>query len=202
MKAPEFQPLSRKFFAKKTEEVAQALLGKYLVSTKANTITAGRIVEVEAYFGPGDPASHARRGVTPRTRIMFGQPGIAYIYLNYGMYYLLNVVTEPKDKAGAVLIRALEPKMGIETMKNLRKTEELEELCSGPGKICQALAIDLSDNGLDLTDIKSRLFIAELPSDKRYEFRVARGKRIGVREDLPGQYRFYIANSNYISTRG
>jgi DNA-3-methyladenine glycosylase len=201
MEALRFQPLPRKFFARRTEEVAPALLGKYLVSTKTSAVIAGRIVEVEAYFGPGDPASHARRGVTPRTKIMFGQPGIAYIYLNYGMYYLLNVVTEPEGKAGAVLIRALEPRIGIELMRSLRRTERLEELCSGPGKVCQALAIDLSDNGLDLTDSKSNLFIAELLSEKKGKFKVARSGRIGVREDLPEQYRFYITQSKYVSTK-
>jgi DNA-3-methyladenine glycosylase len=201
MEALKFQSLPRKFFAKKTEEVAPALLGKYLVSTKTSAVIAGKIVEVEAYFGPGDPASHARRGVTPRTKIMFGRPGIAYIYLNYGMYCLLNVVTEPEGRAGAVLIRALEPRIGIEVMRSFRRTEKLEELCSGPGKICQALAIDLSDNGLDLTDVKSGLFIAELLSEKKGKLKVARSKRIGVREDLPEQYRFYIADNKYVSTK-
>lgn len=141
--------LSRRFYQQSTIKVARQLLGKYLVRHHAEGITVGRIVETEAYVGPKDKACHASRGRTPRTEIMFGPAGYAYVYLIYGFYHCLNLVTERTDYPAAVLIRAVEPIQGAELMSARRRTENLHNLSSGPGKTCQAFAIDRSLNGAD-----------------------------------------------------
>lgn len=141
------QPLPRSFYARPTATVARELLGKVLVRRQAAGLRAARIVEVEAYLGLRDAASHARRGPTPRAAIMFGPPGFLYVYLIYGMHHCMNFVTEAEGKAGAVLIRAAEPLLGFpETRKGTRP------LLCGPGKVCAALDITLKHKGLDLTD--------------------------------------------------
>jgi DNA-3-methyladenine glycosylase len=142
--------ISRTFYEQPTLAVARGLLGKYLVRKHPDGKTVGRIVETEAYIGPTDLACHASRGRTARTEIMYGAAGYAYIYFIYGVYYCLNIVTEAVDHPSAVLIRALEPVDGIEPMKKRRKTEELRNLASGPGKLCQAFAIDKALNGADV----------------------------------------------------
>ena len=116
--------LKRDFFRRDTALVARELLGKKLVRISKGEYTSGTIIETEAYYGPGDPASHAFRGMTPRSSIMFGEAGIAYVYLCYGVYRLLNVVTEKKGNPGAVLIRSLKPLRGIEVMKRRRKLKD------------------------------------------------------------------------------
>src|SRR5258706_2613650 len=126
--------LPRDFYMQDTVEVARSLLGKVLVHGEP----AGRIVEVEAYLGEGDAAAHSARGLTPRTRVIFGAPGHAYVYLIYGMYECLNIVAEPEGKAGCVLLRALEPVAGIDVMKQRRSNRDL---CGGPGKLTQALGV-------------------------------------------------------------
>ena len=147
------QPLPRRFFARPTEVVAPDLLGKMLVREAAGVGAAdARIVEVEAYLGPRDQASHARRGPTPRAAIMFGPPGHLYVYLIYGMYHCMNFVCEPDGHAGAVLIRAAEPLTGDDATD--------PRACAGPGKLCRALGITLADKGLDLTSAASGLFVA------------------------------------------
>jgi DNA-3-methyladenine glycosylase len=145
--------LESSFFERDAPDVAKALLGCLLVSRIGgkNVTTSGIIVETEAYLGERDPGSHAFRGRTPRNEPMFGEPGRAYVYLTYGKYYLLNVVTQPVGKAGAVLIRALEPVEGIEIMKERRKCQNLKDLTTGPGKLTQALGITIEHNTLDLT---------------------------------------------------
>ena len=130
--------------------MARQLLGMYLVRRHSEGITVGRIVETEAYVGPEDKASHASKGRTPRTDIMFGPAGYAYVYLIYGFYHCLNFVTEKTDYPAAVLIRAVEPVEGVNLMKKRRRAEDPHNLASGPGKLCQAFAIDLSLNGADL----------------------------------------------------
>jgi len=142
--------LPRSFYEQSTLDVARQLLGKYLVRKHPDGTTVGRIVETEAYVGPEDKACHASRGRTARTEIMFGPAGHAYVYLIYGMYDCLNLVTESVDYPAAVLIRAVEPVGGIEIMKVRRQTEQLRNLASGPGKLCQAFAIDRKLNGDDL----------------------------------------------------
>ena len=134
------------------------------------TICAGKIVEVEAYYGIGDPASHACNGPTPRSKIMFETPGIAYVYFCYGNHYLLNAVTERFGKAGAVLIRAVEPIEGIEIMQKRRKTNDLINLTNGPGKLTKAFGITKDYNGKDLTNIESDIFIINIPKHSDYYY--------------------------------
>ena len=184
--------LERRFFASPPEAVAPRLLGKLLARSTANGWLAGRIVEVEAYYGPHsavpDPAAHSFRGVTPRNAVMFGEPGHAYVYFIYGMYYCVNVTCEPEGMAGAILIRALEPLLGLPEMALNRKLAANitgAKLTSGPGKLCQALAITRSDhNGLDLLSSDSPL---QLRQDEFHSGPIEITPRIGIRHaaDLP-----------------
>jgi DNA-3-methyladenine glycosylase len=141
--------LSRSFYEQPTVKVARQLLGKYLVRKHGEGTTVGRIVETEAYVGPEDKACHASRGRTLRNEVMFGPAGHAYVYFIYGFHYMLNVVTETVDHPAAVLIRALEPVEGIALMKRRRQSQVLRSLTSGPGKLCEAFAIDRTLNGTD-----------------------------------------------------
>jgi len=179
-------PLPRTFYDRPTTRVARALLGRWLVHRVDGTLRIGRIVETEAYLGPGDLAAHTRRGETPRTRAMFGPPGHVYVYLVYGMHHCMNVVTEPEGKGTAVLLRALEPIANIERATN------------GPGKLCKALGIDLSDYGHDL--LSPDLFIADPP--QRPRIRIGTSARIGV--DYAGEWaakplRFFIEDNRFVS---
>jgi DNA-3-methyladenine glycosylase len=142
--------IARSFYEQQTVDVAKQLLGKYLVRKHQEGSTVGRIVETEAYIGPHDLACHAAKGRTARTEVMFGSAGHAYVYFVYGVHYMLNLVTEATNYPAAVLIRALEPVEGIELMQARRMTENRRNLCSGPGKLCQAFAIDRSVNAADL----------------------------------------------------
>ncbi len=142
--------LTRDFFDRPTLEVAPELLGKVLVHRTGGSELAGRIVEVEAYLGPEDLASHATRKTSKRARIMFGPPGTVYVYLIYGMHHCLNFVTETDGTAGAVLVRAIEPLDGIEQMRLSRGDNTPDShLADGPGKLCQAMAVTLAHNGTD-----------------------------------------------------
>ena len=157
------QTLPQAFFSRPTLVVARSLLGKYVVRKKANTMLAAKIIEVEAYVGTADKACHASRGRTPRTDVLFGPPGVSYVYLIYGMYHCLNVVTERSEFPAAVLIRAVE----IEGA-----------LVDGPGRLCRALEIDRSLNRLDLTIARHLWF-----EDRGYQIRrrdIGRYPRIGV----------------------
>jgi DNA-3-methyladenine glycosylase len=176
--------------------VAKELLGKVLAHQTPQGLVGGVIVETEAYYGYGDPASHACRGPTPRNTIMYGRPGIAYIYLNYGMYFLLNVVTEKKGKPGAVLIRALEPATGENIMLQYRPVDSKLQLTSGPGKLTQALDIDLSLLGADLTS--GSLVIKE---GLKRRFSIDKDFRVGVREDSCEPLRFYMKESQFVSRK-
>ena len=141
-------PLPRAFYDRPAIEVARALLGTVLVHGS----TSGRIVETEAYLGLQDRAAHSWRGITPRTRVLFGEPGHAYVYLIYGMYECLNVVAEPEGSPGCVLIRAVEPLEGIPRMRRRRPgARGIEDLANGPGKLTLALGITRRHNGADLT---------------------------------------------------
>jgi DNA-3-methyladenine glycosylase len=137
--------ISRSFYARDTVDVARDLLGKLLVHGD----TSGIIIETEAYLGSGDLAAHCVAGITARTKVIFGEPGHAYVYLNYGIHECLNIVAEPDGVPGCVLIRALEPVDGIERMRARRK--RAKDLTGGPGKLTQALAITRALNGADLT---------------------------------------------------
>ena len=189
--------ITRTFYEQPTIQVARQLLGKYLVRKHPDGKTVGRIVETEAYIGPHDLACHAARGRTARTEIMFGAAGHAYVYFIYGMYYCLNIVTEEVDHASAVLIRALEPIEGIDLMKKRRRTEEVCNLASGPGKLCQAFVIAKSLNG---TEMCGNVLYVEDRSEPRPKI-LAR-PRIGV--DYAGKWkdkpwRFLIRGSEFVS---
>src|SRR5262247_1472386 len=143
--------LSRSFYSRSTLDVASDLLGKVLVRRLGRRSLSGKIVETEAYFGPHDLACHASKGHTPRTSILFGPPGHAYVYMIYGFYFCLNVVTEPKGYPAAVLIRGLEPLENVDLMRQLRNNPQHEtNIASGPGKLCMAMSIDKKLNGADL----------------------------------------------------
>ena len=197
----EFSPLPRTFYRRDTLTVAPSLLGKFLVRRLGDETLAGRIVEVEAYVGFHDTASHASRGKTPRNAVMFGTPGLAYVYFIYGMYHCLNVVTEGEGYPAAILIRALEPVMGIETMRALRGGVRERQIANGPGKLCQALAIDRRFNGQDLTR-EDDLYIAA--GEQVAPDRICTSPRVGVRGDekaLQAPWRFFLCDSNYLSKR-
>lgn len=190
------KPLPRSFYARDTKEVAKDLLGKILVRKLAEGTIKGKIVETEAYYGEEDPASHAFRGKTERAKIMWGMPGTVYIYLIYGMYYLFNIVTEKKGKAGAVLIRALEPQEGIGLMKKMRKTDEIKNLTNGPGKLTQAFVITNKKHKQDL--LSGSLIIEE---GVREEFEIISTTRIGVNAGGQAKLRFYIKGNEFVSKR-
>jgi DNA-3-methyladenine glycosylase len=203
--------LPQSFYSRPPEEVARQLLGKLLVRPAgADTPEelAGRIVEVEAYFGNEDPAAHAFAGKTARTEVLFGPPGHAYVYFIYGMHSCLNVSCEPEGRAGSVLIRALEPVAGLETMARRRWPEgfpgrvelapELaRKLTSGPGRLCQAFAITrAADNGVDFTSPHSRL---QIKDDGLAAGAIEVTPRIGIRKAADRLARFVVAGNPHRS---
>jgi DNA-3-methyladenine glycosylase len=185
--------LPRSFYHRPTLEVAPDLLGKILVRVKQNAITAGKIVEVEAYRNSDDAASHAHRGLTPRNVLMFGEAGHAYVYFIYGMYFCVNVVTEKRGIAGACLIRALEPIEGIETMKKRRPVDGLHDLANGPGKLCLAMAIDKKLNGEDLLGDTLTILDGDEPA------KIKRSPRVGIRVATNKRWRFSIDGNPFVS---
>jgi DNA-3-methyladenine glycosylase len=176
--------------------VAKELLGKYLVRRGGNTRLLGRIVEVEAYLGEHDPASHAYRGKTRRNAVMFHAGGHLYVYFTYGMHFCSNVVTEREGRGRAVLLRAVEPVAGIRAMKRNRSSRELTNLCSGPAKLCQAFRIGRKDNGVDLCG--RDIWIAEDARNPK-KLQVGISRRIGVTDGKQHRWRFYLKNSRFIS---
>ena len=134
--------LGEDFFARDTARVARDLLGARLVRVVGNSVLEGKVVETEAYYGEGDPPSHASSGRTARSEIMWRKPGLAYVYLIYGMYFMFNVVTESRGSPGAVLIRAVEPLEGLDSMEKNRGGISGADLTNGPGKLAQAFEID------------------------------------------------------------
>jgi DNA-3-methyladenine glycosylase len=204
------EQLQQSFFGRDTITVAKELVGCLIqVVGDDGAEVSGRIVEVEAYEGENDPASHAGRGRTPRSEIMFGPPGYAYVYIIYGMHHCLNFVTEAEGTAGAVLIRALEPVDGRELMAGRRGLDPRKvsdrDLCAGPGRLCQALGIDRRWNGLPLVPElpetgfpvagKFRLFHGEGPPGGP-----AASPRIGIRQAADRLYRFIDPRSAYLSS--
>jgi len=183
------------FYARPTEEVARGLLGRILVSEVGGRghETAGRIVEVEAYVGPHDPACHAyghRR--TARTEPLYGPPGTAYVYFTYGMHWCLNAVTETQGFPAAVLIRALEPLAGFETMRRRRRTEPL---CAGPARLCEALVVTGAFNGVSLQ--RGRLRIEDGTRPRKQD--IVAGPRIGITQATDWPLRFYLRDSPFLS---
>ncbi len=189
----ESEILPESFYARDTIQVARDLLGKVVVHRN----TAGIIVETEAYVGGGDLASHSARGLTKRTRVIFGPPGRAYVYFIYGMYECLNLVAEPDGTPGCVLIRALEPIAGIATMKKRRPAaRKLEDLASGPGKLTLALDITRKQYGANVTN-GGPLTVRRLGREAHFDIRVT--PRIGITQAADWPLRFLIADNKFVS---
>jgi len=187
--------LSRSFYSRRTLKVARDLLGCFLVHNTPDGTAGGMIVETEGYLGPGDLASHARFGPTPRSKIMFGPPGTAYVYFIYGMHYMFNVVTELTGTAGAVLVRALEPGSGLDVMEARRRMDDRMLLTSGPARLCQALAINVEQNGDDLCSGPLGIEKYVLFTDEEVETT----PRIGVVASAGEPYRFLVKGNRYVS---
>ena len=201
-----YAPLHRSFFNRPTLDVTADLIGKVLVHRTRAGIAAGMIVEAEAYIGEDDPACHAAPGPTKRNEPLYGPPGVAYVYLNYGMHYLVNAVTEAKGAPAAVLIRALAPVDGIPLMLKRRRLRQgyggqgavksirEADLCRGPGNLTKALGITLEENRLDLTN--SRLWI----EDRGFEpGRLSWGPRIGINVGIESPWRCWASGHVCVS---
>jgi DNA-3-methyladenine glycosylase len=194
----------RKFYLAPPDVVARKLLGKLLV--RPGEPLVGRIVEVEAYFGESDPASHSFPGKTPRNAVLFGPPGHAYVYFVYGMHFCLNVSCEPEGRAGGVLFRALEPICGLEAMAIARgmavpgrAAKAVAALTSGPGRLCQAFGVTRErDNGADFTSPKSDL---QIQDDGFVARKVLVTPRIGITKDAERAARYVIAGNPFVSGR-
>ena len=197
--------LTRAFYDRPTLDVASELLGKVLVHRRQSAVTSGLIVEVEAYIGEDDPACHAAPGPTRRNEPLYGPPGFSYVYLNYGIHCLVNVVTEAEGAPAAVLIRALEPLDGLPTMRRRRTrtakgrrptdgTVSTADLCRGPGNLTMAMGITLADNRQDLTG--DRLFI----EDRRVRIgKISWGPRIGIRVGTERPWRAWLSGHGSVS---
>lgn len=190
----------RSFYARPTLQVARDLLGTFLVRNIRGTTLIGMIVEVEAYLGSIDPASHAYRGPTPRNQVMFGEAGHLYVYFTYGMHFCANVVTEKEGKAGAVLLRAIQPIQGTMVMtrfrglaRNKKSSEVL--ISSGPARLCQALGIGRRENGTDLCG--STIYIK--PGIPPQRSLIARSERIGIRRGTEHLWRFFLKENRWVS---
>ena len=180
--------LPREFYSKNTVTVAKELLGKKIVRKIGKYEMVGIISETEAYRHKDDPASHAYGRITQRNKVMFGDVGISYVYFTYGMHYCFNIVARhPKTKAGAVLIRAIQPEKGIEVMQKNRKMTDLRNITNGPAKLAQALKITKKEYGVDLTK-KSDLFITEGIKPNR----ITASSRIGIKEATNKLWNFKI----------
>jgi DNA-3-methyladenine glycosylase len=199
--------LPRRFYDRPTLDVARDLLGKVLVHNRRGVVTSGAIIEVEAYIGESDPACHAAPGPTRRNEPLYGPPGHAYVYLNYGIHSLMNVVTEPVGCPAAVLIRALEPLDGVEAMRRrrgrtmkgrrARAGHELasHDLCRGPGNLTVAMAITLAENRLDL--LGDRLFVEDRG---RAIGEIVWDARVGITVGTERLWRAYVAGHPAVSS--
>jgi DNA-3-methyladenine glycosylase len=192
------RPLPRAFYDRPVTRVARALLGRVLVHDSPRGRLAGLIVEVEAYRGADDPASHAFRGPTRRNAVMFGPPGHAYVYFTYGMHHCLNLVTGPPGVASAVLVRALEPRLGIEAMEASRGVSVRERLARGPGCVAQALGLDRRHDGLDLT--RGPLWVSDREPERGGRS-VGVSPRIGIRLAAERPWRFFLRGNPFVSGR-
>ena len=199
------QKLPRSFYLRPTFIVARDLLGKHLVRCIRRTRLIGKIVEVEAYLGEKDPASHAYRGLTKRNEVMFREGGHLYVYFTYGMHHCCNVVTEEEGTAGAVLLRAIEPVEGIETMRKNRgwsagvlekwSMHQQVNLTNGPAKLCEALGIGRAENGTDL--LGDQIYITKGTMIARST--IVASTRIGITNASEKKWRFYIRGNPWIS---
>lgn len=200
MTYPPSDPNLRALLAGPTPEAARRLLGFLLRTETEDGVAIGRIVETEAYLGPEDPASHAAMYRTERVAIMGGDPGLAYVYRSYGVHAMLNVVAHEPGAVGAVLIRAVEPLVGLDLMAARRGgfPEHLRALCSGPGKLAQAFGVIVDDHGRDLlADPRLCLIPAPpLPPDA-----IAHGPRIGISKAVDAELRFWVRGNPHLSRR-
>lgn len=187
--------LDQAFFARDARVVARALLGCQLTNATDEGAAGGIIVETEAYLGTKDPASHAFRGPTKRTAVMFGAGGHAYIYFTYGMHYCFNVVTGANGVGEAVLIRALEPTIGLDLMQGRRGIVDRHQLTNGPAKLVQALGITSADYGRSL--LEPPLVITAGPKPRR----VTTSPRVGITNAQDKLWRYYITDNHYVSRR-
>lgn len=198
-----FSPLPRSFYKPSAEVVASRLLGQLLVRNTPDGPCGGPIVEVEAYL-VDDAASHSFNGQTARNRVMWGPPGHGYVYFIYGNHWCFNVVCRPVGTAEAVLIRALEPTIGLDLMESRRAVSKPRDLTNGPGKLCAAMAIDGGFNGVDLCDAASPVFVARNPSLKtflRQRGPLVTTTRIGIVKAAGLPLRFYLGGSEFVSRR-
>jgi len=186
--------LPKEFYLQKCATVAKKLLGKTLVRMQNDYIYSGIIVETEAYPGKDDPASHSYKGKTKRNEAMFNIGGAAYVYFTYGNHYCFNVVTEAEGIGSAVLIRAVEPVLGIEKMKKNRSVNDIFKLTNGPGKLAKAFKIDKKLNGADLR--RNVIFIME--GNTNYN-KILSSKRIGITKNTEKNFRFYLEANPFVS---
>lgn len=187
--------LNREFYSRNSDKVAKELLGKLLVRKVRDRFISGFIVETEAYFDKDDPASRAaQNGRTEMTEAMWGEPGTIFVYMVHG-HWMFNVVTDEKDKASAVLFRALKPLDGIDFMRSNRNKKDIRELCSGPGKLTQAFDIDKSFNRKNICELKD----LSITDHNFKNFELGRSKRVGVSEDLDEPMRFFVKDSKFVS---
>jgi DNA-3-methyladenine glycosylase len=180
--------LTKAFFNRSVHEVAPDLIGATLLFGGVG----GRLVEVEAYHHT-DPAAHSFHGPTPRNVVMFGPAGYAYVYRSYGIHWCLNFVCEPKGSAAAVLIRAIEPTVGVARMRRRRGLSDVRLLCSGPGRLCQALGITRADNGLMLDEPPFELLA------RSGEVEIVAGPRIGLTKAVEKPWRYGLKDSRFLS---
>jgi DNA-3-methyladenine glycosylase len=200
------RPLDRAFFSRDARRVARELLGKVLMRNgeRRSEALAARIVEVEAYLGKNDPASHSFRGSTPRNAVMFGPPGYAYVYFIYGNHYCLNVSCEPEGRASGVLFRAAEPLLGTEAMALARDLEihgprDLVKLTSGPGRLAEAFGITrVRDNGTDFTSTASSLWLGD---DGYAPKGIRTTPRIGITKAAERPLRYIVDGNPFVSGR-
>jgi DNA-3-methyladenine glycosylase len=186
--------LGIEFYTREPEAVSKELLGKRLVRRLSDAFLEGIIVETEAYYGTDDPASRAYHGVKNYNELMWGEPGRAFIY-NVHNNWMFNVVAHEPNQIGAVLIRAVQPTRGFETMEKNRKVGNLFDLTSGPGKFTKAFMIDKSLGGVPVTSLENEVFIA----NSNLKLEIGSSHRIGVRKDLQRNLRFFIKGNNFVS---
>ena len=200
---PGSNKLDKKFYKREVKTVALDLLGKILVKKERNSVLAGRIVEVEAYDGSIDKAAHTYTGKTEKNEIMFQDGGYFYVYFTYGAHFCCNVVTGKEGQGTAVLIRAIEPVTGLSKMVknrfggNLLNEKERFNLTNGPGKVCQAMGINKTHYGTDLT--LDKIFILDAPKIKKNMITVT--KRVGIKKSVDLPWRFYIKDNPYVSKK-
>lgn len=191
--------LDREFFARDPRVVAPELLGTVLVHDRPGDRRSGRVVEVEAYCGDADPAAHTFRGETPRNRTMFGPAGLLYVYFSYGVHWCANVVCGPEGDGVAVLLRGLAPVDGTEAMYEARgaPAKRDRDLCSGPGKLTQAMGIAGDDDGTDLA-VSDRLYLAD---DGTTVTDIVQTTRVGISQAVDEPWRWYVADDPNVSRR-